>query len=158
MSNVSPICVLLLLLLNKQKNNKLELRMFTKHKPHASRRQRALPSPRHPPAATEWCRLLLAAYGARLTSYNALSMGWLSSFSLFVSGDLDLWPLTLTFKIFRASDQTRLPCEFGANPFSGSRDIWVTNKKRKFLHKFRMSPNQLCVIFKDKATADLELQ
>jgi len=25
--------------------------------------------------------------------------------------------------------QTRLPCEFGANPFSGSRDISYTNKQ-----------------------------
>ena len=33
-------------------------------------------------------------------------------------------------------------------------------RKRKFLQKFRISPNQLCVLglFKDKATADLELQ
>jgi len=36
--------------------------------------------------------------------------------------DLDLWPLALTFKFFRARGQTRLPCEFGANLFSGSRD------------------------------------
>jgi len=28
--------------------------------------------------------------------------------------------LTLTFQLIRAKDQTRLPCEFGANPFSGS--------------------------------------
>jgi len=27
-------------------------------------------------------------------------------------------------------DQTRLSCEFGANPFSGSRDISYTNKKQ----------------------------
>jgi len=33
--------------------------MFTKHKPHASRHQHALPSPHHPPAATEWRHLLL---------------------------------------------------------------------------------------------------
>jgi len=39
------------------------------------------------------------------------------------------WPLTLTFELFRARDQTRLPCELGANPFSGSRDISYTNKK-----------------------------
>jgi len=31
--------------------------------------------------------------------------------------------MTLTFKLVRASDQTHLPCEFGANLFSGSRDI-----------------------------------
>jgi len=37
--------------------------------------------------------------------------------------------LTLTFELIRASDQTRLACEFGANPFSGSRDISYTSKK-----------------------------
>ena len=39
------------------------------------------------------------------------------------------WLLTLTFKLVWARDQTRFPCEFGANPFSGSRDISYTNKK-----------------------------
>jgi len=43
------------------------------------------------------------------------------------------WPLTLTFKLVRARDQTRLPCEFGTNPFTGSHDdsgdISFTNKK-----------------------------
>jgi len=34
--------------------------------------------------------------------------------------------LTLTFKLVRARNQTRLPCELGANPFSG--DISHTNK------------------------------
>jgi len=36
------------------------------------------------------------------------------------------WPC---WKLVRAREQTRLPCEFGANPFSGSRYIWRTNKK-----------------------------
>jgi len=31
-------------------------------------------------------------------------------------------------------------------------------EKRKFLQKFRTSSNELCVIFRDQATADLELQ
>ena len=34
----------------------------------------------------------------------------------------------------------------------------IRKRKRKFLQKFRMSSNELCVIFRDKATADLELQ
>jgi len=54
-------------------------------------------------------------------------MGVQSAF--FVPGDLD--PLTLTFKLVRVMDQTRLPCEFGANLFSSSQDIWVVNKKNK---------------------------
>jgi len=49
---------------------------------------------------------------------------------LFDPGDLDLCPLTLTFKLVGARDQTRLPCEFGANPFSGSQDISYTNKHK----------------------------
>ena len=40
------------------RSNQLELKMFTKHKPHASRRHRALPSPSHPLAATQWYCLL----------------------------------------------------------------------------------------------------
>jgi len=39
------------------------------------------------------------------------------------------WPLTLTFKFVQARDQTHLPSEFGANPFSSSRDISYTNNK-----------------------------
>jgi len=35
----------------------------------------------------------------------------------------------MTFKLVQAKDQTRLPCQFGANPFSGSRDISYTSKK-----------------------------
>jgi len=31
-----------------------------------------------------------------------------------IPGDLDLWPLTLAFKLIRAKDLTPLPCEFGA--------------------------------------------
>jgi len=42
---------------------------------------------------------------------------------VFVPGDLDLRPLTLTFKVIRAMDKARLSYEFGANPFSGSQDI-----------------------------------
>jgi len=38
--------------------------------------------------------------------------------------------VTLTFKLVRAMDQTGLPCEFGSNPFSGSRDISNTNISR----------------------------
>jgi len=39
------------------------------------------------------------------------------------------WPLTLTFKLIWARDQTRLPYKFGTNPFSSSPDISYTNKK-----------------------------
>jgi len=44
--------------------------------------------------------------------------GVVSAQRVFVPGDLDLW--LLTFKFFPAMDQTRLPCGFGANLFSGS--------------------------------------
>ena len=39
------------------------------------------------------------------------------------------WPLTLTFKLVRARNQTHLLCKFGANPFSSCGDISYTNKK-----------------------------
>jgi len=44
------------------------------------------------------------------------------------------WPWLLTFDLDiqnRLSDgpNTRLPCEFGAHPFSASRDIWLTKTK-----------------------------
>jgi len=50
------------------------------------------------------------------------------------------WPWPLTFKLVRATDQTRLPCEFGPNPFSGSRDISYTYKKPDWQ---RQKPNLL---------------
>jgi len=46
----------------------------------------------------------------------------------FVPRDLDLLASTLPFRLIQAKDQTRLPCEFVANPFSSSRDISYTNK------------------------------
>ena len=39
-----------------------------------------------------------------------------------------LWPRPSTFDL-DLDHQTRLPCEFGVNPFSGSRDTSYTNKK-----------------------------
>jgi len=51
--------------------------------------------------------------------------------AVFDPGNLDLWPLILTFKLVRVRDQTRLPCEFGENPFSGSRNISYTDKKHR---------------------------
>jgi len=71
------------------------------------------------PSAAAWRHL-------QRPRYNAFSIS-----RKCVLGDLDLWPLTLTFKLVQAKDQTRLPCESGANPFSNSRDIWFTNKKNK---------------------------
>jgi len=85
-----------------------------------------------PPPASQWSRLqlhILCSVWCMLSI--ALSMGWLSSFSFFVPVNLDLLPFTLTFKLPWARDETRLPCKFGANPFSLSRDIWATNKMTK---------------------------
>jgi len=43
------------------------------------------------------------------------------------------WPWSLTFDLdiqtIPEGNQTRLPCEFGANLISASRGIWFTNKK-----------------------------
>jgi len=92
--------------------HQLELKMFTKHKPHASRRQHALPSPRR----TMHCQ-----------------WGWLSSFCFFVPGDLDLWPLTLTFELGRDLCTAHLNTKFDRPMFSRSevmvRTIKQTNQQ-----------------------------
>jgi len=44
----------------------------------------------------------------------------------FVPGDLD-------FKLVRASDQTRLPREFGTSPLSSYGDISYTNKNHRLM-------------------------
>jgi len=64
-----------------------------------------------------------------LPNINRTKAAGRAKMPFFVPCDLDLWSLTLTFKLFRARDQARLPYKFGANPFSGSRDISYTNKK-----------------------------
>jgi len=73
-------------------------------------------------------------------------MGITQLFSGFVPGYLDLWPFTLTFKLLRARVQTRLACEFGANPSSGSRDIWGTNKLKlkMFCQTYARTPPSAC--------------
>jgi len=63
------------------------------------------------PSAAAWRHL----QRARSIPSLAGSRKWASRF--FVPGDLDLWPLTLTFNLVRARDKTRLPCEFGAIRF-----------------------------------------
>ena len=54
--------------------------------------------------------------------------GVLSAF--FVPGDLDIWPLTLTFKFVQVRDQTCLPHEFGANLFSSFPE-YLRHKQKK---------------------------
>jgi len=41
------------------------------------------------------------------------------------------WPWPLTVKLSQARDQTRFPCEFGAYPFSNSRDISHKQKSHR---------------------------
>jgi len=78
-----------------------------------------------PPAATKWCRLLLHRIcSVRCTPCSALSMGMTQQL---ISFFCPWWPWPLTFDL---DIQTR-PCEFGAYPFSGSLDIFVTNKMKK---------------------------
>ena len=50
--------------------------------------------------------------------------------AVFVPDDLDFSSLTLTFELVRATDHTRLPCEFGTNMLSGSRDILYKKSQR----------------------------
>ena len=48
---------------------------------------------------------------------------------IFVAGYLKLSRFHLDLKLFRARERTYIPCEFGANPFSCSRDVSYTSKK-----------------------------
>ena len=79
---------------------------------------------------------------------------------------LDRWTMLSTGaldKLFSTRDQSVIEERM---MFSECHPVHYTTigrkrkRKRKFLQKFRISPNQLCVLglFKDKATADLELQ
>jgi len=80
----------------------------------------ALPSPTGSdgmvPSVAAWRYLQRARY-------NPFSMG-----RNFVPGALTF---DLDVQLVRARDQTRLPCEFGANLFSGSRDIYIHNLTHK---------------------------
>jgi len=101
-----------------EKNEKLELKMFNqtytaRKAPNVKVKGQRLRSPLH------------AANGTIVSLPGVMG----APNRVFVPGDLDLWPLTLTFKFLRARDKARPSCEFGANPFSGSRYIWCTNKK-----------------------------
>jgi len=76
---------------------------------------------------------------------------------LFVPGDLDHWRLTLTFKLVRARNDTRLFCEFGANPFSGSWEVSYTSKKVADSAKnrtLRSSPRAIKMIAKPTSGTD----
>jgi len=76
-----------------------------------------------PPAAMEWSRLLLVDV---ICSVRRRRPWWRLTMHCQRAGRPLSWPspLTLIFKLVRARDQTRLPCEFGTNPFSDSKDIW----------------------------------
>ena len=53
--------------------------------------------------------------------------------------------MTLTFKLIQARYQTRLPSEFHANPFTGSRDISYSNKKHRLTSPKREPSAVHCV-------------
>ena len=52
--------------------------------------------------------------------------------------------MTLTFKLVRARDQTRLPCECCANPMSGFRDISHPNKNHRGRQKQNLPQFTAC--------------
>jgi len=101
----------------------------------------ALPSP---PAATQWSSLLLH----NVICSERIIMHFQSGGNLFWWP----WPLTLTFKLVWERDQTRLPCEFSANPFSGPRNISQTKKKQTRMrtnaqHNGRPAKHRWCPLF-----------
>ena len=117
-----------------------EQRYFTKHRPTAGCCQRARPSPR---------QLRLRRNGPLCCWMPSLAaFGLRDALQCIVNGEENPlcwpWPLTLTFKLVRARDQARLLCEFGANPFSGSRYIWSTDKK--VTHSAKTEPYLRAVI------------
>jgi len=71
------------------------------------------------------------SYGARPTMH--CQWGLLGSFSFFVPGDLDLWPLTLTFEFRRDFCTVYLTAKFDRSTFSRSevhvRTNTLTNKQ-----------------------------
>jgi len=86
-----------------------------------------------------------AAYGIRWTPYNALSVGMTRQFFLFFFCPWWPWPLSLWpwHSNVRSRDQTRLPCELGANPFRGSGDTQTnkqTNKNKKSQTALKTEP------------------
>jgi len=64
--------------------------------------------------------------------------------SFLVPADLNLWPLTLTFKLMRVRDQTRLPCEFGAHRLSVSRAVSCTQKSHRQRQKQNLTQFTAC--------------
>jgi len=54
------------------------------------------------------------------------------------------WPLTLTFKLVRARDQTCFPCEFGTNLFRCTQGI--SNKQKSHSAKNRSLRSSLCAV------------
>jgi len=84
------------------------------------------------------CYVLRAAYGysygARPTMH--CRWGWLCSFrSFFVPGDLDVWPLTLTFELWRDFCTMYLTTKFDRPKFSRSEVIVRTTLPPKLRNK-----------------------
>jgi len=97
-------------------------------------------APKTPPGSHEMGHPLLLHDVCNERIYHSyVSGGFGSAKRVFVPGDLYLWPLTLTFKLIRARNKARPTCEFGANPFSVSRDIWVTKKQTNLITNSRKS-------------------
>jgi len=94
-----------------------------------SRRQRALPSPRHPLATTQWYRpLLLAAHGLRHTPDYALSMGMTHQF-FFLFCPWWPWPWPWHANSGEIFEQCTYTAKFHHPTFSRSEVIMRTNKQ-----------------------------
>jgi len=74
------------------------------------------------------CCLLRTAYDARVTMH--CQWGWLLRISLFVLGDLDLWPLTLTYELGRNFCTMYLTAKFHHPTFKNKQTHWQTNRRR----------------------------
>jgi len=122
--------------------------MFYEHRPYQGRWN-------HPiPAAMDWSRLLLHDVICSECVPFRRCRGVIGVHSVFLSlVTFDLWPWH--YLTCPSEDQTCLPCEFGAKPFSRSRDIWFTTKKqtkKSDSAKKRTLRSLLCVVKKINTT------
>jgi len=104
-----------------QIKEKLKQRCFSKHKTHTSCQNWPWPSNSCKQGTKHVFRVNLAQIHSAVPAISAENLVFCQWWP---------WPLTLTFKLVQARDQPCLPFEFGANPFSGSRDISYTNKQK----------------------------
>jgi len=95
-----------------------------------------------------WGRMSTILYGLQRTRHLTMhcQWGWLSTFSFFVPGDLDLWPLTLTFVLGRDFCISHQIAKFHRRMFNLSEVIVRTSKQTKWQTNRRQWKHSSCQI------------